>query len=87
MAAFLFCPVRAAAEGVGVERWEALAAGRVILFEEAVLWGRGARALGGLTEMTLAGAVPGCATVAGVPLGVAVPFVSAGGFAEGKGTI
>lgn len=89
MAAFLFWPARAAEEpeGVGVERWEALTAGRVMLLLEAVRWGRGARALEGLTEMVLMGAVPGWVTAEGVPLGVAVPFVSEGGLAEGKGTI
>ena len=89
MVAFRFWPALAALlpEGVGVERWEALAAGRVMLLEEAVRCGRGARALDGLTEMVLVGPVLGWATVEGVPLGVEVPFVSAGGLAEGKGTI
>ena len=88
MAAFLFCPARALPEGVGVERWEIEAAGRVMLFVEPVRWGNGARAVCGFTVTTEGPVVPGAGvTVEGVPFGVTVPFVSAGGWEGTKGTI
>ena len=84
-------------EGVGVPRWVVGGWWMGIAFAspvmEVVRWGRGAevRRLDWVDRERVEGVparpLPGCGTTEGVPLGVAVPFVSGWGFEDGRGVI